>query len=35
MENRVTDFNKRIIEIDGYLKILLNKIAAIKLKIGK
>ena len=35
MENLVTDFNKRIIEIDGYLKILLNKIAAIKSKIGK
>ena len=35
MENLVTDFHKRILETDSYLKILLDKIAAIKIKIGK
>lgn len=35
MENLVTDFNRRILETDGYLKILLNKITAIKSMIGK
>ena len=35
MENLVTDFNRRILETDGYLKILLNKITAIKSTIGK
>ena len=35
MENLVTDFHKRILETDSYLKILLDKTAAIKIKIGK